>query len=113
MLKTHAIEMQPKCLVFHHLQRWYVLNYARTTYQYNCNVDTYDPWVDINEAVREYNIRPINEPEKGKYDAILLAVAHDEFKELSVEQIKVFGKDNHVLYDIKYLLKANEVDGRL
>jgi len=81
--------------------------------RFNCNVDTYDPWVDIDEAVREYNIRPINEPEKGKYDAILLAVAHDEFKELSVEQIKVFGKDNHVLYDIKYLLKANEVDGRL
>ena len=49
----------------------------------------------------------------GKYDAILLAVAHDEFKELSLEQIKAFGKDNHVLYDIKYLLDANEVDGRL
>jgi UDP-N-acetyl-D-galactosamine dehydrogenase len=80
---------------------------------FNCNVDIYDPWVDKDEAVREYNIRPINEPEKGKYDAILLAVAHDEFKELSVEQIKAFGKDNHVLYDIKYLLKANEVDGRL
>ena len=80
---------------------------------FNCNVDTYDPWVDVDEAVREFNFRPINEPEKGKYDAIILAVAHDEFKELSAEQIKVFGKDNHVLYDIKYLLKANEVDGRL
>jgi UDP-N-acetyl-D-glucosamine/UDP-N-acetyl-D-galactosamine dehydrogenase len=81
--------------------------------KFNCNVDIYDPWVDKDEAVHEYNIRPINEPEKGKYDAILLAVAHDEFKELSVEKIQAFGKDNHVLYDIKYLLKANEVDGRL
>ena len=90
-----------------------VVDLVKAFKSFNCNVDTYDPWVDINEAVREYNIRPINEPEKGKYDAILLAVAHDEFKELSVEQIKVFGKDNHVLYDIKYLLKANEVDGRL
>jgi UDP-N-acetyl-D-glucosamine/UDP-N-acetyl-D-galactosamine dehydrogenase len=80
---------------------------------FNCNVDIYDPWVDKNEAMHEYNIRPVNEPEQGKYDAVLLAVAHDEFKELSLEQIKAFGKDNHVLYDIKYLLDANEVDGRL
>jgi UDP-N-acetyl-D-galactosamine dehydrogenase len=80
---------------------------------FNCNVDVFDPWVDKEEAVREYNIKPIDQPVEGKYDAILLAVAHDEFKELSLEQIKAFGKDNHVLYDIKYLLGANEVDGRL
>ena len=80
---------------------------------FNCNVDVYDPWVDKDESVHEYNIKPIDQPEAGNYDAILLAVAHDEFKELSVEQIKAFGKDNHVLYDIKYLLGANEVDGRL
>jgi UDP-N-acetyl-D-glucosamine/UDP-N-acetyl-D-galactosamine dehydrogenase len=80
---------------------------------FNCNVDVYDPWVDKNEAVHEYGIKPIDQPVKGKYDAILLAVAHNEFKELSSRQIKAFGKDNHVLYDIKYLLNANEVDGRL
>ena len=80
---------------------------------FNCNVDVYDPWVDKGEAVHEYGIKPIDQPVEGKYDAILLAVAHDEFKELSLEQIKAFGKDNHVLYDIKYLLDANEVDGRL
>jgi UDP-N-acetyl-D-galactosamine dehydrogenase len=80
---------------------------------FNCNVDVYDPWVDKDEAVHEYNIKPIDQPIEGKYDAILLAVAHDEFKELSLEQIKPFGKDNYVLYDIKYLLNSNEVDGRL
>jgi UDP-N-acetyl-D-glucosamine/UDP-N-acetyl-D-galactosamine dehydrogenase len=80
---------------------------------FNCNVDIYDPWVDKKEAVHEYNIKPIDKPVEGKYDAVLLAVAHDEFKELSLEQIKAFGKDNYVLYDIKYLLKSNEVDGRL
>jgi UDP-N-acetyl-D-galactosamine dehydrogenase len=79
----------------------------------NCNVDVYDPWVDKDEAIYEYNIKPIDYPIKGKYDAILLAVLHDEFKDLSLVQIKAFGADNHVLYDIKYLLKANEVDGRL
>ncbi|ALE52213.1 Vi polysaccharide biosynthesis protein VipA/TviB [Candidatus Thioglobus autotrophicus] len=80
---------------------------------FNCNVDVYDPWADKDEAVHEYGIKPIDQPVEGKYDAILLAVAHDEFKELSLEQIKAFGKGNHVLYDIKYLLDANEVDGRL
>jgi UDP-N-acetyl-D-glucosamine/UDP-N-acetyl-D-galactosamine dehydrogenase len=80
---------------------------------FNCNVDVYDPWVDKDESVYEYDIKPIDCPVEGKYDAILLAVAHDEFKELSLEQIKSFGKDDHVLYDIKYLLGANEVDGRL
>jgi len=80
---------------------------------FNCNVDVYDPWVDKDEVAHEYGIKPIDQPVEGRYDAILLAVAHDEFKELSLEQIKAFGKDNHVLYDIKYLLDANEVDGRL
>jgi len=80
---------------------------------FNCNVDVYDPWVDKDESVYEYGIKPIDQPTESKYDAILLAVAHDEFKALSLEQIKAFGKDNHVLYDIKYLLDANEVDGRL
>jgi UDP-N-acetyl-D-galactosamine dehydrogenase len=80
---------------------------------FNCNIDVYDPWVDKDEAVHEYGLKPIDQPVEGKYDAILLAVAHDEFKKLSLEKIKSFGKDNHVLYDIKYLLKANEVDGRL
>ena len=59
------------------------------------------------------NIKPIDEPLEGKYDAIILAVAHDEFKALSEEEIRAYGKKKHVLYDIKYLLKAEEVDGRL
>ena len=80
---------------------------------FDCNVDVYDPWVDKDEAEHEYGIKPINQPEEGKYDAILLAVAHDEFKKLTLEQIKIYGKVKHVLYEIKYLLKAHEVDGRL
>jgi UDP-N-acetyl-D-glucosamine/UDP-N-acetyl-D-galactosamine dehydrogenase len=80
---------------------------------FNCNVDVYDPWVNKDEADHECNIKPIDKPIKGKYDAILLAVAHDEFIALTLEQIRAYGKDNHVLYDIKYLLKINESDGRL
>jgi UDP-N-acetyl-D-glucosamine/UDP-N-acetyl-D-galactosamine dehydrogenase len=80
---------------------------------FNCIIDVYDPWVDKIRANEEYGIKPISEPYYGKYDAIVLAVAHDEFKQLSVDQIRALGKDNHVLYDIKYLLEADQVDGRL
>ena len=90
-----------------------VINLYETLKSYNCNVDIYDPWVDRDEALLEFGIKPIKKPMEGKYDAVLLAVAHDDFKELSSEQIKAFCKNNHVLYDIKYLLSANEVDGRL
>ena len=79
----------------------------------NCNIDVYDPCVNKDDANDEYNIKLIEEPIKGKYDAIVLAVAHDIFKDFSIEQIKDFGKDNYVLYDIKYLFGNNEVDGRL
>ena len=61
----------------------------------------------------EYKIKLIEEPMEGKYDAIILAVAHDIFKNLTSDQIKTFGKENHVIYDIKYLLDNEEVDGRL
>ena len=79
----------------------------------NCSVDVYDPWVNKNQAADEYNIELIDKPIKDNYDAIIIAVKHDEFKELTEDQFRAFGKDNHVLYDIKYLLKANESDGRL
>jgi UDP-N-acetyl-D-glucosamine/UDP-N-acetyl-D-galactosamine dehydrogenase len=80
---------------------------------FNCNVDVYDPWVNNKEAVEEFNVKPIDIPIKNKYDAILIAVPHEEFKKLTAEQIHSYGKENHVLYDIKYLLKASESDGRL
>jgi len=80
---------------------------------FNCNVDVYDPWVDKDEAAHEYNIKLIDMPIKNKYDAVLLAVPHDEFKALTIEKIRSFGRDQHVLYDIKYLFKADESDGRL
>ena len=79
----------------------------------SCNVDVYDPWVDKNEAQSEFGISLINEIPNGRYDAIVIAVAHDKFKELKLETIKAMGRDNHVLYDIKCLLKEGEGDGRL
>ena len=80
---------------------------------FNCKVDVYDPWVDIDKPIQECDINLIDKLVEGKYDAIILAVAHDQFKALSVEKIRSYGKETHVLYDIKYMLKANESDGRL
>ena len=90
-----------------------VVDLVKEFKKFNCNIDVYDPWVDKDRAAHEYGINLIDQPRDGKYDAILLAVAHDEFKKLTLEQIKAPGKDNHLLYDIKYLLDPNEVDGRL
>jgi len=80
---------------------------------FNCHVDVYDPWVDKQEAEEEYCITPIEAPQTANYDAIILAVAHDEFKALGAEQLHSYGKEQHILYDIKYILDANDVDGRL
>lgn len=80
---------------------------------YGVNVSIYDPWVDKAEAQHEYNITPIDAPEAATYDAIILAVAHDEFKAMGAEKIHALGKEEHVLFDIKYVLKPDEVDGRL
>jgi UDP-N-acetyl-D-galactosamine dehydrogenase len=80
---------------------------------FNLNVDVYDPWANKEEAINEYDIKLTDQPVKGKYDAIILAVAHNEFKKLSSEQIRNFGKENNVIYDIKYLLNHEDVDGRL
>ncbi len=80
---------------------------------YHANVEVYDPWVDKNEAIHEYNISPIEKPETNKYDAIILAVGHEEFISLGASEIRSFGKESHVLYDIKSILPRYEVDARL
>tara|TARA_B100000123_G_scaffold207186_1_gene156489 strand:+ start:554 stop:1822 length:1269 start_codon:yes stop_codon:yes gene_type:complete len=79
----------------------------------NCSVNVYDPWVNKSQAIHEYGIEIIDKPIEGSYDAIILAVAHSEFKDMSMAQIKALGKKNSIIYDIKYLFKAKEVDGRL
>lgn len=80
--------------------------------EYNINVDVTDPWCSSEQAEYEYALSLVK-AEQGKYDAIVLAVAHNEFKELGVENIRKFGKENHVLYDLKYLLPKEAVDMRL
>jgi len=80
---------------------------------YGAKVDIYDPWVDAKEVQHEYGITPIDKPQQNTYDAIILAVKHDQFVQMGEEKIRALGKENHVLYDIKYILPADKVDGRL
>jgi UDP-N-acetyl-D-galactosamine dehydrogenase len=81
--------------------------------KFGAKIDVFDPWVDPQEAQHEYGVTPIRKPKTGTYDAIVLAVAHNEFKEMGVKAIRALGKKPHILYDIKYVFKASEVDGRL
>ena len=80
---------------------------------FQCNIEVYDPWIDKEESIREYGITPVEQPEPGKYDAVIIAVAHHQFKAMGITAIRALGKKNHVLYDIKYILPAEKVDGRL
>lgn len=90
-----------------------VVDIIRELTDYNITVDVYDPWVSADEAQHEYGITPVAEPVTGAYDGIILAVAHNQFKSLGVANIRKLGKDEHVLYDLKYLLNSNESDLRL
>ena len=80
---------------------------------YGSNVDVWDPWVDKAEAKTEYGIDLISDPEQGAYDVVVIAVAHDQFKELGAYGIRELGKKNSVIYDIKYVLPSDAVDDRL
>lgn len=81
--------------------------------EYQTQVDVYDPWVDCAEAEHEYGITPVQSVEKNTYDAVILAVAHEQFKEMGAAAIRALGKNNHVLYDLKYVLSQAESDIRL
>ena len=81
--------------------------------EYNINVDITDPWCTSEQAELEYNLSLTQQPKAGHYDAIILAVAHNEFKLMGVEEIRKLGKSQHVLYDLKYILPKDSVDMRL
>jgi len=81
--------------------------------EYNINVDTTDPWCSAEEVEHEYGLSLVEKLAQDNYDAIIIGVAHSQFKELGAENIRKLGKKNHVLYDLKYVLPKNSVDMRL
>ncbi len=80
---------------------------------WHANVDVHDPWVDATEARHEYGLDLVAEPVPGRYDAIVLAVAHRQFLELGAERIRALGKPGCVLFDVKQVLPRGAVDDRL
>lgn len=90
-----------------------IIDIVKELQEYHVNVDVYDPWVDAAEAVHEYGIQPVQMPAQGEYDAVILAVAHEQFKDMGVDAIRALGKADHVLYDLKYVLSQAESDLRL
>jgi UDP-N-acetyl-D-galactosamine dehydrogenase len=80
---------------------------------FHCNVDVYEPWIDKEESIRDHEITLVEQLEPGKYDAVIIAVAHHQFKSMDITTIRALGKKNHVLYDVKYILPTENVDGRL
>ncbi|MCI1227697.1 MAG: Vi polysaccharide biosynthesis UDP-N-acetylglucosamine C-6 dehydrogenase TviB [Kerstersia gyiorum] len=90
-----------------------VVDIVKELKDYNVEVDVYDPWVDPAEAQHEYGITPVAQPAAGEYDGIILAVAHRQFVEMGAAAIRKLGKPEHVLYDLKYVLSADDSDLRL
>ena len=78
--------------------------------KYNSNIDVYDPWAKKEDVKKKYKINLIKKPIEGKYDVIVLAVAHNEFKKMSFKKVKSLGKKNHLIYDLKGLLDSKDVD---
>ncbi len=80
---------------------------------YHARVEVHDPWVAPEEARREYGLELVREPERGAYDAVILAVAHRQFREMGAEAIRALGRPGAVLFDVKGILPRDQVDERL
>jgi UDP-N-acetyl-D-galactosamine dehydrogenase len=90
-----------------------VVDLIRALQDYHVDVDVYDPWVEAETANREYNVSMVEAPEHGVYDAIVLAVAHDQFRELGITGITQYAKAQKVIFDVKHVLPRDQVEGRL
>ena len=85
-----------------------VIDIIKALSEYNINVTIYDPWANPAEVQHEYGVKTVNELPAEKFDSVILAVAHDEFKTLDIASLK---KETAIVYDVKGLLP--ESDGRL
>ena len=90
-----------------------VVDIVETLRGYSVEVDIFDPWADAAEARHEYGLDLIDAPVPGSYDAMIVAVGHRQFAELGSAGIRALGKPSSVLYDVKYVLPHETVDGRL
>jgi UDP-N-acetyl-D-galactosamine dehydrogenase len=90
-----------------------VIDVVNAFKSYHANVEVYDPWVAADEARHEYGIVPVQTLEEKRYDAIVLAVAHDQFKAMGAAAIRRLGKPQCVVFDVKHVLPRQCTTGRL
>ena len=90
-----------------------IMDIIKNLINLGCSVDVFDPWVTPEDANSTFGIKVIEEPLNGAYDAIVLAVAHNEFRLMGAEAVRAFGKLTHVLYDLKHVFGELESDLRL
>ena len=90
-----------------------VVDILRELGDYGISADVYDPWVDPRVAKEDYGITPIEDPQPGRYDAIVLAVAHRQFGEMEIERLRALGRPGAIFFDVKHLFPGSVVDGRL
>ena len=90
-----------------------VIDVVRHLQSYNVQVDVHDPLVEAENAKHEYDIDLVTGLQEGVYDAVIIAVAHDAFRERGADGLRALCKPDGILYDVKYLLPADAVDGRL
>lgn len=90
-----------------------VVDLIETFQSYGAEVEVHDPWASPAEAEEELGIALVNEPQSGEYDAVVLAVGHRQFVAMGSDRIRALGKAEHVLFDVKYVLDKEAVDGRL
>jgi len=90
-----------------------VIDIVKVFDEFETELTVYDPWADPEEVKQEYGFATFNQPEqlKNNYDAIVLAVAHQEFQDLDLNNLK--NQQHAIIYDIKGALKAGVADGRL
>jgi UDP-N-acetyl-D-glucosamine/UDP-N-acetyl-D-galactosamine dehydrogenase len=90
-----------------------VVNIITEMEQRGCNVEVFDPWVNKKVALKEHNMKLLDNPKQDFYDIIVLAVAHKKFSEMGAIAIRKFGNKSHIFMDLKYLFTDSETDVRL
>lgn len=90
-----------------------VIEIVKELQSFNINVDVYDDWASKEEVKDHYGIELIDELKQGYYDGVVIAVDHSDYKNLGIEYIRSLAKENHVIYDVKYVFEESESDLRL
>jgi len=90
-----------------------VIDVIKELDSFHANVEIYDPWADAQQVQHEYGLELVTQPELGRYDAVVVCVAHDQIKAMGVDKIRALCKDTHVIFDVKYILDKEQIDDRL